>query len=208
MTTTIENKRKIYQQLTHRQISFMSELFKHFLAKKQEDVYILLDYDVDADYLLLIDEEQEDLPKVENSRVCSVFDMFQESIIGQGVFGQGLSLTLENFCNAFITFNSGTEDAINYTLLEYIDSLYVNRSYYNSYGNKVWRRNDDIEWKNILNIGKEILNMIFEEWKEAELLRCTIVFLEEIGKLKKSDKKKADDMIADYKAQEKNDLLI
>jgi hypothetical protein len=203
MTTTIESNRKIYQQLTHRQISFMSELFRHLLAKKQEDVYILLDHDVEADYLSLIDEEQENFPKVENSRVCSVFDMFQESIIGQGVFGQGLSLTLENFCNAFITFDSGTEDAINYTLLEYIDSLYVNRAYYNSYGNKVWRRNDDIEWKNILNIGKEILNMIFKEWKESELSRCTIVFLEEIGKLKKSDKKKADDMVADYKAQEK-----
>ena len=199
MTTTIESNRKIYQQLTHGQIAFMSELFQYLLAKKQEDVYILLDHDVEADYLLLIDEEQEDLPKVENSRVSSVFDMFQESIIGQGVFGQGLSLTLENFCNGFICFDPAVSNGIHYPLLEYIDSLYLTRSGCHS---------NHAEWKSILNLGKTILDRFFKEWKESELTRCTIVFLEEIGKLKKSDKKKADAMIAEYKAQEKNDLLI
>jgi len=194
MTITIENKRKIYQQLTHGQIAFMSELFQYLLAKKQKDVYILLDHDVEAEYLLLIDEEQEDLPKVENSRVCSVFDMFQESIIGEGVFGQGLSLTLENFCNGFICFDSGVSNGIHYPLLEYIDSLYLTRSGHHS---------EHVEWKSILNLGKTILDRFFKEWKESELIRCTIVFLEEVGKLKKSDKKKADDMIAEYKAQEK-----
>ena len=140
MTTTIENNKKIYQQLTHGQIAFMSELLEHFKAQKECDVYYLHDSEYFNDT-----EDKVKLPSIENSEVCSVFDDTWDWITN----GSGyLSLKLENFCNYFICFRTYDTEGIDYSLFPYIDYVYRTRG--------------SQEWSNLISYGKKVVENTFD----------------------------------------------
>lgn len=190
MTTKIENNGKIYQQLTHGQIAFMSELFEHFKAQKECDVYYLHDRDYFED-----EEEKVMLPSIENSEVRSVFDDTRSLII------DGFDpLSLENFCNGFINFRGAYDISgrIDYSLLPYIDFIYKER---------IGRY--DKEWDNLVSYGKKVVENFFD-WNTPfeDHMSCTMTVLgaEKDVTLTDADYKKHDNMIAEYIAQEKNDL--
>jgi len=182
MTTTIENNRKIYQQLTHGQIAFMSELLEHFKAQKERDIY----YISDDDYF----DDQEDkikLPSIDNSQVHTVFDDTWDIITN----GRGyLSLNLENFCNYFICFRTFDTQGIDYSLFPYIDYVY--------------RKRGSQEWSDLISYGKKVVESTFNwDAQFVDCSRCTMTILGDETDLTDEDWKKHDAMIADYRAQEK-----
>lgn len=183
MTATIENKKRIYQQLTHGQIAFMSELFQHFKAQKESDFYYLYDNEYFGDT-----EDKVKLPSIENSEVRSIFDDTWEDLTNGSFW---LPLNLENFCNFFVSFRTFDTKGIDYSLLPYIDYVYKsNRS------NK--------EWSNLISYGKKIVECTFNwDGPLEDFTRCTMTVLDRETDLTDADWKKHDAIINDYIAENK-----
>ena len=120
----------------------MSELFEHFKAQKECDVYYLHDSEYFGDT-----EDKVKLPSIENSEVYSVFDDTWDLITDGG--GHWDPLRLESFCNGFISFRRYDANmGIDYSLLPYIDFIYKSKG------------SDDEEWGNLVSYGKKVVEKV------------------------------------------------